>query len=709
MSVFFKTSILYNLKKIDLKLLAEELGETVPENSKIFEIKELIENSDLFKTNKEFVRGVVKSIVEDRTTKEFNNQSALEIEKIKLAQLEMEIELQRLKNQSLPGERTSAPLSVENLIKSIKKTLTIPVPEKPEALHLFFTSLEKAFATKVVPNGLQAEILINLLGVKANNVLTHATEEELSDYEELKEIFLAEFQPTPRECLSNFKNAQRLPNESHMQFASRLTATFEYYCQLRKNAQCHAGLYEFLRTPFGLSTSPSVFLRFIYNVFRDLKRDNTILIFMDDFIIPARDEIQGLEKLKRVLRVASEYGLEINFKKCQFLKRKIEFLGYVIEEGTIRPSPPKTTAVQNVPQPKNVKQMQSFLGLTGYFKKFVPGYSKIAKPLSDMLRNGAEFEFGPMQRQAFDRLKELLCQSPVLHIFQQGKPIELHTDASSYGFGAVLLQCSDDGELHPIHCMSKKTSPQQEKLSSYKLEVLSIFEALKKFRSYLLGTNIKIVTDCDAFQKTMQKRDLTPKIARWALLLEEFEYQVAHRSGQQMRHVDALSRNAVCMVTRSQSEITRKIATAQEADEHIRLMKTLVEKGLRDDYIMKENVLFLQGGGRELIVVPEAMEFEIIRGIHNKGHFAAQKTEDLLKRDFYISNVKTKIEQVILNCIECILCNRKRGKGEGLLNPIPKDNIPLSTYHVDFIGPLPSTNKRYQHIFTVVDAFTKFV
>ncbi|XP_035224280.1 insertion element IS476 uncharacterized 39.2 kDa protein-like [Stegodyphus dumicola] len=103
------------------------------------------------------------------------------------------------------------------------------------------------------------------------------------------------------------------------------------------------------------------------------------------------------------------------------------------------------------------------------------------------------------------------------------------------------------------------------------------------------------------------------------------------------------------------------------------------------------------------------MEFEIIRGIHNKGHFAVQKTEDLLKRDFHISNATKKIEHVIMNCVECILCNKKRGKAEGLLNPIPKDNIPLSTYHIDFVGPLTSTDKRYRHIFTVVDAFTKFV
>ncbi|GBM67525.1 hypothetical protein AVEN_73663-1 [Araneus ventricosus] len=212
-------SILHNLKKIDLKLLAEELGVTMPDNAKICEIKELIENSDLFKTDKEFVLGIDKSIMEDRTTKESNNQSAFEIEKIKLAQLEKEIELQRLKKQLLSGERTSARLSVENLITSIK-TLTISFPEKPEALHLFFTFLEKAFSANVVPNGLHVEILNNLLGVKANNVLTHTTVEELSDYEKLKEIFLAEFQPTPRECLHNFKIAQRSPNESHMQYVA---------------------------------------------------------------------------------------------------------------------------------------------------------------------------------------------------------------------------------------------------------------------------------------------------------------------------------------------------------------------------------------------------------------------------------------------------------------------------------------------------------
>ncbi|GFS30154.1 uncharacterized protein NPIL_586771 [Nephila pilipes] len=121
-------SILNNSKKIDLKLIAEELGENVPDNAKICDIKKLIEDNGLFKTDQNFVRGVVRSIDEDRTTTEANHQSELEIEKIKLAQLEKEIEPQRLKNQSMLGERTNVPLSVENLIKSVK-TLTISVPE----------------------------------------------------------------------------------------------------------------------------------------------------------------------------------------------------------------------------------------------------------------------------------------------------------------------------------------------------------------------------------------------------------------------------------------------------------------------------------------------------------------------------------------------------------------------------------------------------
>ncbi|GFU11520.1 retrovirus-related Pol polyprotein from transposon 17.6 [Trichonephila clavipes] len=219
------------------------------------------------------------------------------------------------------------------------------------------------------------------------------------------------------------------------------------------------GQFEFNKVPFGLSTSPSVFQRYVYSIFRELMRKGVVIIYMDDLIIPAKDEKEGLEKLKEVLEVASKYGLEMKFKKCQFLRKKVEFLDHVVENGTIRPSIAKTIAVKKFPVPTTVKQVQSFLGLTGYFRKFIPAYSQIAKPLSDLTRKDNPFMFEQPQMEAFQKIKKLLTESPVLSIFQQGKTTELHTDASQQGYGAVLLQEAEDGKLHPAQYMSQKTTP----------------------------------------------------------------------------------------------------------------------------------------------------------------------------------------------------------------------------------------------------------
>ncbi|GFX21072.1 hypothetical protein TNCV_4883041 [Trichonephila clavipes] len=232
-----------------------------------------------------------------------------------------------------------------------------------------------------------------------------------------------------------------------------------------------------------------------------------------------------------------------------------------------------------------------------------------------------------------------MSEGPILHLYKYGRKTELHTDACKQGYGAILLQEAEDGKLHPVYYMSKKTNTAEEKYDSYELEVLAIINALKKFRVYLLGQHFKIVTYCSAFQKTMQKEELITRIARWALQLEEFDYEIEHRAGSRMKHVDALSRYPVMMVCND--TLTSKLKNAQEEDDNIQTLKLLSEK---------------------------------------------QESEE-----FFEPNA-----------------NKKTGKKEGFLNPISKESIPLSTYHVDFIGPLPSTNKSYQHIFTVVDAFTKF-
>ncbi|GFY38162.1 transposon Ty3-G Gag-Pol polyprotein [Trichonephila inaurata madagascariensis] len=159
---------------------------------------------------------------------------------------------------------------------------------------------------------------------------------------------------------------------------------------------------------------------------------------MDDIVILAKNESEAIDRLKKVLKVSSDYGLEINF------------------------------------------------GLTGYFRKFIPAYSVIAKPLSDLLRKDTPFNFDVKQKASFDELKRLLCQKPVLGIYRQNCETEIHTDASIDGLAAVLLQrSSDDNSLHSIYYMSRKTSETERKYTSYELEVLAIIEALKKFKVYI--------------------------------------------------------------------------------------------------------------------------------------------------------------------------------------------------------------------------------
>ncbi|GFU09303.1 retrovirus-related Pol polyprotein from transposon 17.6 [Trichonephila clavipes] len=395
------------------------------------------------------------------------------------------------------------------------------------------------------------------------------------------------------------------------------------------------GQFEFNKVPFRLSTSPGVFQCYVSSIFRDLTRKGIVISYLDDLVIPAKNEQEG----------------------------------HIVESGTIKPSPTKTLAVRKFPEPTTIKQVQSFLGLTGYFRKYIKDYSKIAKPLSDLTRKENLFVFGIQQKEAFEKLKKIMSEGPILNLYKYGRKTELHTDACKQGYGAILLQEAEDGKLHPVYYMSKKTNTAEEKYDSYELEVLAIINALKKFRVYLLGQHFKIVTDCSAFQKTMQKKELITRIARWALQLEEFDYEIEHRAGSRMKHIDALSRYPVMMVCND--TLTSKLKNAQEEDDNIQTLKSLLEKQESEEFFERNGILYKYLNGRELIVTPKAMQAELIKLIHENA-------------------------------------NKKTGKKEGFLNPISKESIPLSTYHVDFIGPLPSTNKSYQHIFTVVDAFTKF-
>ncbi|KAG5892273.1 hypothetical protein JTB14_034224 [Gonioctena quinquepunctata] len=238
---------------------------------------------------------------------------------------------------------------------------------------------------------------------------------------------------------------------------------------------------------------------------------------------------------------------------------------------------------------------------------------------------------------------------------KEGGGTELHTDASKYGYGACLLQKSnEDGRFHPVHYMGKKTTPAEKKYSSYELEVLAVIQAVKKFRIYLLGIHFKIITDCSAFHKTMAEKDLTTRVPRWALLLEEYSYGIEHRKGNKMSHVDALSRhpNVMTMTLTEEDGVVERLRRAQELDEHILTIKKILSTEDYEDFFVKSDILYKFVNGRELIVVPKMMQTDIMKKAHEIGHFALPKTEEVVNRKFSIPKLK---EKCLGNCIHCIL------------------------------------------------------
>ncbi|GFS68983.1 transposon Tf2-6 polyprotein [Trichonephila clavipes] len=256
--------------------------------------------------------------------------------------------------------------------------------------------------------------------------------------------------------------------------------------------------------------------------------------------------------------------------------------------------------------------------------------------------------------------------------------------------------------------MSRKTSETERKYTSYELEVLAIIEALKNIL-YILGMPFKIITDCNAFAKTMSKKDLNTRIARWALNLQDYDYIILHRSGSQMAHVDALSRIQV-LTNQCTKSIVHKIKESQELDPHILSIKALLQNGPYDNYCIKNNILYKFIDGAEVLVIPDEIQHHFIKNAHDKGHFSVKRTLEHIKNNYFISQLQSKIKKkYISNCVTCILKNKKSGKQEGFLHPLVKDDILLNTYHIDHLGPLATSSKNYKFILAVIESFIKFV
>lgn len=478
------------------------------------------------------------------------------------------------------------------------------------------------------------------------------------------------------------------------------------------------GQFEYIKMPFGLKNGPSVFQRFISTILNDMIRQREIVVYMDDILIATFTPDQHLTILRKLFKRLVEFNLEVKLEKCHFMQTSINYLGYSADIHGISPNDFHVNMLQNYPIPVNKRALQSCLGLFSYFRRFVSNFSRVAGPLYNLLKDNTPFDFNSECQESFYKLRDTLSSAPVLAIYNPNRETELHTDASSHGFGAVLLQKQPDNKWHPVSYYSRRTSQTESKYHSFELESLAIIYALRRFRVYVEGIPFRIVTDCNALTQTLSKSNLNPRIARWALELENYNYLIQHRKGDSMGHVDALSRNPPLSDQLNQhsllvheDDIDFRINAAQARDPILLDIRSRLEEGDVEHFELINGLLYRkQNDELSLLYVPAEMETNIIRIIHEKiGHLGADKCYDQIRLHYWFPAMHRKIQSFIKNCLRCIMHTPPVRLHERKLHSIPKAPVPFDTLHIDHFGPLSNIINKNKHILVIIDAFTKFV
>ena len=318
-------------------------------------------------------------------------------------------------------------------------------------------------------------------------------------------------------------------------------------------------LYEFNRMPFGLCNTPATFQRSMNHVLRTVLGEKA-LVYLDDIVVFSDTPENHLINLREVLTLLKTAGLKIKLQKCKFMKKSVEFLGHIISGEGISPNPSTIKAIVNYAKPTSVDEVRSFLGLAGYYRRFIPHFGSIAKPLTRKTHKDVinePFNWTNEDQKAFDKLRTCLITPPILAYPDFSKDFLLFTDASNYGVGAVLSQTQNEKEV-VIAYASRQLKQPELKYATIEKEALAVVFAIKQFKQYLTDRPFLVISDHRPLQWLENQKDNNGRLGRWAVTLSSLNYRIVYRPGKMHQNADSLSRLKIVAIKDSKDGATIK-------------------------------------------------------------------------------------------------------------------------------------------------------
>nr|MDZ8005329.1 RNase H-like domain-containing protein [Nostoc sp. DedSLP05] len=526
------------------------------------------------------------------------------------------------------------------------------------------------------------------------------------DYRELNRITIKDKFPMPR--------IDDLLDELHgAKYFSKIDLRSGYYQipvrvsdQAKTAFRTHQGHFEFRVMPFGLSNAPATFQALMNKIFGKYLRQ-FILVFFDDILIYSKSLEEHLHHLDTTLNILAEWKLYAKRSKCTFASQSLEYLGHIISVDGVHMDPDKIIAIQEWPVPRTLKKLRGFLGLAGFYRRFVRNFSSIAHPLTDLTKKNS-FMWSNEAQLAFDSLKQALSSAPVLTTPDFSSPFVIECDASGSGLGAVLTQRG-----RPLAFESKKLTDTEKRLSTYSKEMLAILHAIRKWRQFLFGAKFFIKTDHLSLKHLLTQGTLIEEQQKWVDQLQAYDFEIIYKKGTDNIVANALSR-------RDEPPILNNISTCQP---------TWITE-LRADYDKDASTIHLQ---HEILAGKKDSAWEVSNGLilfkgkiylrkdspfcqkalqygHSStsaGHIGFTKTYRKISSTFFWPKMKQQIEQYVR---ECDICQRNKVESvpsPGLLHPHSIPNQKWEVISMDFITGLPRSEGK-DAVFVVVDKLTKY-